>query len=92
MASARRANITRKVQTIVDHRPAEAVKKILLGGNTQTVFYVYFASILMAGAEILIIEVKLYKIRWAILLVTKSWLTVKWKRIIIILNTILFKE
>ncbi|OXA49618.1 hypothetical protein Fcan01_15869 [Folsomia candida] len=42
IASPKRLNITTKVHTLVERRkPEDAVKKIMLGGNIQTIFWLY---------------------------------------------------
>lgn len=58
METARRANLTKKVQTLVEHGAAEAVQKMCLGGNCHTVFYIYLVSICISVTKILATEIK----------------------------------
>ncbi|OXA37321.1 hypothetical protein Fcan01_27892 [Folsomia candida] len=77
IATQRRINITRKVHTFVE--PREITKKTSLGGNIQTIFYIYLAFILLSFAQILVVELKIYKNFWDRLHLFIWWFAVQWK-------------
>lgn len=80
MVTPRRANITRKVHTLVKHQPRERVPEpISLTGNIQIIFYIYSTSIMLSVVEILIVEIKMYNYVWQVLLFIKWWSVAKWK-------------
>lgn len=64
MMTPHRLNITARVKTLVQHREREIVKKISLGGNIQTIFYIFFTSIFISIAEALIVEINIYQKLW----------------------------
>lgn len=52
----------------MESRPVDnIVKKITLGGNIQTIFWLYLALLLVSLAEVLTIEVRIFSTVWFIL-------------------------
>ncbi|OXA42012.1 hypothetical protein Fcan01_23034 [Folsomia candida] len=60
-----RENITKQVHTLVERKPREnVVKDVSLGGNIQTIFWIYLILLVVAFAITLVVEARIHKKLW----------------------------
>lgn len=70
-----RANITRKVQALIEKiQPEDVVRKVSLIGSIQTVFWLYLGLSLVCMTYILIVEISWCRKLWGGLFAIKKWL------------------